>query len=233
VGFDHACDWFTEILMKMLYHNILRAAALWLLLGLPGLAASAGDVAARLLVVGDSLSAAYGLSVEEGWVALLEQRFQALTPPLEVVNASLSGETPAGALERLPGLLARHQPQILLLALGANDGLRGFPLEQIANRLERLIALARASDARVLLLGVRLPPNYGATYSQGFQRLFAELAERTGVVLVPQMLDGVAERWELMQADGLHPTAEAQPLILENLWPSLQKVLSSAPMQAK
>lgn len=217
----------------MRHHNILRTlffALLWLALDVPGLA---DTPSMRLLVLGDSLSAAYGLAVEEGWVALLEKRLQAHAPGVQLINASLSGETTAGALERLPGVLASHQPQVLIIALGANDGLRGFALDEIAQRLERLITLGRASGARVLVLGVRLPPNYGAAYTAGFQRLFVELAERTQAPLVPRMLDGVAERWDLMQADGLHPTAQAQPLIVETLWPTVQTVLGLPPVQVE
>ncbi len=188
--------------------------------------ASAGNP--RLLVLGDSLSAAYGLPVQEGWVALLEERLRAEQPETEVVNASLSGETTAGGLERLPQLLAEHRPSLVIIALGANDGLRGFALRDIGQRLVQLIDRAEQAGASVLLVGIRLPPNYGAAYSQGFQRLFADVADQAGVVLVPRLLDGVAERWELMQADGLHPTAAAQPRILDNLWPSLRELLHAS-----
>ncbi|WPL12491.1 Esterase TesA precursor [Thiorhodovibrio litoralis] len=189
----------------------------------------------NLLILGDSLSAAYGLHVDDGWVALLGQRLReqqdralGAAPAVVITNASISGETTAGGLERLPDLLAEHQPNAVMIALGANDGLRGFPLQDIEDRLVRLVETARAADAEVLLLGVRLPPNYGAAYSEGFQRLFAAVAERTGVALVPRMLEGVSERWDLMQSDGLHPTAAAQPLILDHLWPSVQALLGAA-----
>nr|WP_223296815.1 arylesterase [Thiorhodovibrio frisius] len=200
------------------------------------LALSAGfSVAAepvRLLVLGDSLSAAYGLPVQDGWVALLEQRLGAegaetptSMPEVEVINASISGETTAGGLERLPDLLAEQRPNLVIIALSANDGLRGFSLKDIRERLVQLIDMAEGAGASVLLVGIRLPPNYGAVYSQGFQRMFADVAGQTGVQLVPRLLAGVAERWDLMQADGLHPTAAAQPLILDNLWPTLREML--------
>jgi acyl-CoA thioesterase-1 len=144
-----------------------------------------------------------------------------------VINASISGETTAGGLTRLPALLTTHQPQVVIIALGANDGLRGFSLADIGERLVQLIDTARDAGASVVLVGVRLPPNYGAVYGEGFQRLFAEVAAQTQVALVPRLLAGVAERWELMQSDGLHPTAAAQPLMLDNLWPVLQEVLDA------
>lgn len=204
----------------------------------------AAEEPVKLLVLGDSLSAAHGLTLDDGWVSLLGQRLhqgshgrigQASHNGAEVtvINASISGETTAGGLERLPGLLAEHQPDAVIIALGANDGLRGFPLADIEDRLVRLVDTARsgaaAREANVLLLGVRLPPNYGAAYSEGFQRLFPAVAERTGVALVPRMLEGVSERWELMQPDGLHPTAEAQPLILDHLWPAVVGLLEQTP----
>lgn len=181
-----------------------------------------------MLVLGDSLSAAYGLDREAGWVSLLAERLRALSPEVRLVNASVSGETTAGALSRLPALLDTHQPQVVIIELGANDGLRGFDLALIRDRLARLIEMARARGAEVLLLGVRLPPNYGAAYTQGFQAIFQTLAETHGVALVPTMLAGVAEDRQLMQADGLHPTAAAQPRILANIWPRLAPLLHAA-----
>lgn len=200
---------------------------------LAGLSVAAEPV--RILILGDSLSAAYGMPSQDGWVALLEARLRAnrdlaLTrqPEVEIINASISGETTAGGLERLPALLAEQRPQLVIIALGANDGLRGFAVDDIGERLMALINMAEQADATVVLVGIRLPPNYGAVYREGFQRLFASVAEQTGVALVPRLLDGVAERWDLMQADGLHPRAEAQPLILNNLWPTVQEMLHAA-----
>lgn len=189
----------------------------------------------RLLVLGDSLSAAYGMTVQDGWVALLERRLRvdraalpAGFPEVEIVNASISGETTAGGLERLPRLLAEQHPRVVVIALGANDGLRGFSLQEIGERLVRMIAMAENAGATVLLAGIRLPPNYGAAYGDGFQRLFASVAEQTGARLIPRLLEGVAERWDLMQDDGLHPTAAAQPRILDNLWPALREMLHAS-----
>ncbi|MFZ0791519.1 MAG: arylesterase [Chromatiaceae bacterium] len=180
----------------------------------------------RLLVLGDSLSAAYGIASEDGWVSLLQERLRDRGARYEVVNASISGETTAGGLTRLPTLLAEHQPQILVIALGANDGLRGFSFDTIRRNLGGMIQRARESGSRVILAGVRLPPNYGAAYTQGFQAVFRELAGAEGVPLVPEILAGVAEDRGLMQADGIHPTAAAQPLILDNVWPVLQPLLA-------
>lgn len=179
-----------------------------------------------LLVLGDSLSAAYGLPLDQGWVNLLQARIDERGLSYRVVNAAISGDTIAGGLSRLPALLADHQPEIVLIELGANDGLRGFPPSKIEDDLVTLVEQAQAADAHVVLIGLRLPPNYGPAYTERFQRLFANAAERTGVALVPRLLAGVAEDLALMQAIGLHPTAEAQPMILETVWPVLAPLLS-------
>lgn len=175
-----------------------------------------------LLVLGDSLSAAYGVPLDQGWVSLLQARIDARDLPYQVVNAAISGDTVAGGLSRLPALLAEHEPAIVLIELGANDGLRGFAPARIEEDLIALVEQAQAAEAEVVLIGVRLPPNYGSAYTERFQRLFATVAERTGAALVPRLLADVAEDPSLMQADGLHPTAEAQPLILETVWPVLE-----------
>jgi len=178
-----------------------------------------------LLVLGDSLSAAYGLPLDQGWVSLLQSRIDERDLPHQVVNAAISGDTVAGGLSRLPTLLTDHQPAIVLIELGANDGLRGFAPSQIEDDLVTLVEQVQATDAQVVLIGVRLPPNYGPAYTERFQRLFANVAERTRVDLVPRLLAGVADDLALMQADGLHPTAEAQPLVLDNVWPVLEPLL--------
>jgi len=180
----------------------------------------------KLLVLGDSLSAAYGIASEDGWVSLLQERLRDRGARCEAVNASISGETTAGGLTRLPALLSEHRPQVLVIALGANDGLRGFSFDTIRRNLGGMIRLARKSGSRVMLAGVRLPPNYGAAYTQGFQAVFRELAGAEGVPLVPEILAGVAEDRGLMQTDGIHPTAAAQPLILDNVWPVLKPLLA-------
>lgn len=188
---------------------------------------SSGVDAPVLLVLGDSLSAAYGIALDQGWVHLLQTRIRERGLPYQVVNAAISGDTVAGGLSRLPSLLAEHAPAIVLVELGANDGLRGFSPSQIENDLAALVEKAQASGARVVLIGVRLPPNYGPAYTERFQRLYERVAERTGVALVPRLLTGVAEDRGQMQADGLHPSASAQPRILENVWPVLEPLLDA------
>lgn len=178
-----------------------------------------------LLVLGDSLSAAHNIELEQGWVALLEQRLQQTQPDWQVINASISGETSSGGLTRLPELLQQHEPELVLLELGANDGLRALPTRQLQNNLEAMIKQIRATPAEVLLLGMQIPDNYGPVYQQRFAAVYADLAEQYKLVLVPFLLDGVANRPELMQADGLHPKASAQSKILDNVWPSVQAQL--------
>lgn len=178
-----------------------------------------------LLVLGDSLSAAHNIELEQGWVALLEQRLQQTQPDWQVINASISGETSSGGLTRLPELLQQHEPELVLLELGANDGLRALPTRQLQNNLEAMIKQIRATPAEVLLLGMQIPDNYGPVYQQRFAAVYADLAEQYKLVLVPFLLDGVANRPELMQADGLHPKASAQSKILDNIWPSVQAQL--------
>lgn len=201
----------------------LLLVALVLAIGLSGRVRAQAQ-APTLLVLGDSLSAAYGLDADAGWVSLLQQRLEAQGPGYLVVNASVSGETTAGGLSRLPRLLEQHRPQVLVIALGANDGLRGFPFDTIRANLTRMIELAHGSGSRVLLVGIRLPPNYGAAYTEGFQAVFREVAAAQQVPLLPLLLAGVEGR-AMMQADGLHPRAEAQPRILDNVWPELEPLL--------
>lgn len=178
-----------------------------------------------ILVLGDSLSAAYGLRADEGWVALLQKRLRTQGYGYRVVNASISGETTAGGLQRLPRALELHKPDIVILELGGNDGLRGLPLTGTADNLRKMVELAKRADAEVLLLGMRIPPNYGPRYTEQFERTFRELAKREQLPLVPFFLDRVALREDLMQPDGIHPTAGAQPLLLDNLWPALRPLL--------
>ncbi|MFD1207511.1 arylesterase [Modicisalibacter tunisiensis] len=175
-----------------------------------------------LLVMGDSLSAGYGIERDRGWVALLDAR---LPDSVTVVNASISGETTAGGATRLPELLARHTPDIVVIELGGNDGLRGLPPTQMRANLAKMIEATRDSGARVLLVGIEVPPNYGQAYAEAFRQVYHDLAERYQVPLVPFLLDGVALDDSLMQDDGLHPNAEAQPQLLDNVWPALEKLL--------
>jgi acyl-CoA thioesterase-1 len=197
----------------------LIGAALGLLLW--GQAALAGTV----LVVGDSISAAFGLDTGQGWVALLEKRLAEQGYEHRVVNASISGDTSAGAAARLPALLAEHRPSLVIIELGGNDGLRGQPPEQLQQNLAAMIDGSRASGAEVLLLGMRLPPNYGVRYTTAFAQVFTRLAEEKQVSLVPFFLEGVGGVSGMMQRDDLHPAADAQPILLENLWPTLQPLL--------
>jgi len=178
-----------------------------------------------LLVLGDSLSAAYGIGQDRGWVALMQQRLAERGHPHRVVNASVSGETSAGGLARLPQLLGQHRPAVVVIELGANDGLRAIPAKVLGENLRAMIDLAQAGGARVLLLGIRLPPNYGAVFNTRFEKVYAEVAAEKGVALEPFFLRGVAEQRALMQPDGLHPGAEAQPVLLDNVWPALVPLL--------
>lgn len=173
-----------------------------------------------MLVLGDSLSAAYRIPPESGWVALLAQRLEKATPPRAVINASISGETSAGGLQRLPELLAKNKPGLCVVELGANDGLRGLPLEEIRGNLSKIVAACRDAGAKTLLLGIELPINYGTQYRTGLREMYRDLAHDFNVPLVPFLLAGVADKPELMQEDGLHPTAAAEPTVLENVWPA-------------
>ena len=190
-----------------------------------GSSAPVPAAARTLLVVGDSLSAAYGMEVDNGWVHLLQQRLRAEGLDYRVVNASLSGDTTAGGLARLPRLLRQHRPELVIVALGANDGLRGLPLAEMKRNIDAMIRKAREAGARVLLVGMALPPNYGRRYTEGFARVYKDLARARRVPLVPFLLDGVAIRPEYMQPDRYHPNAKAQPLMLENVWKVLEPLL--------
>jgi acyl-CoA thioesterase-1 len=174
-----------------------------------------------ILILGDSISAAYGMSVEQGWVALFEGRIADEYPNVELVNASISGETTGGGLRRLPQLLASHKPQLVVLELGANDGLRGFPIKTLRGNLNTITKLAQEAGARVLLVQMEIPPNYGSKYTLAFHDSYALVAKDSGSVLSPFLLDGVAGNPTLIQSDGIHPTASAQPRMLENILPSL------------
>lgn len=172
------------------------------------------------------MSAAYGIQPEQGWVALLETRLQQEYADINVINASISGETTQGGITRLPALIERHQPDWIVLELAANDGLRGMPLALIARNITRLIELSEQASAKALLVGIRLPPNYGVSYTERFYTLFETLANEYEVSRVPFLLEGVALQQNLMQADGLHPNAKAQTVLLDNVWPYLQPLLS-------
>jgi acyl-CoA thioesterase-1 len=183
--------------------------------------------ARTILVFGDSLSAAYGIRPEQGWVTLLAQRLQTQGYGYQVVNASVSGETSTGGLERLPRALQLHAPEIVILELGANDGLRGLPVNGLRESLARMVQLSQASGARVLLVGIRIPPNYGPRYTEEFARVFPEVAQQYHVPLVPFLLEKVALDPALMQEDGLHPNPGGEPLVLDTLWPYLKPLLKN------
>lgn len=180
-----------------------------------------------ILVYGDSLSAAYRMPQQQGWVSLLQQRLQTQGYPYHVVNASVSGETTSGGLSRLQITLRQHKPDIVLLELGANDGLRGLPLAHMRNNLEAMIKAIQATGADVILLGIMIPPNYGPKYTQEFSQSFTELAKRFNLPRVNFLLEGVAGKPELTLDDGLHPSAVAQPRILENVWKVLNPELDN------
>ena len=190
---------------------------------------NAGAADRTLLVYGDSLSAAYGIRPEQGWVALLAQRLQAQGYGYQTVNASVSGETTDGGLARLPRALQLHQPEVVVLELGANDALRGLPLALTRANLEKMVQLAQAAGSRVLLLGLRLPPNYGARYGTQFAAVYPDLARQYRLPLVPFLLQDVALNPGRMQEDGLHPNAAGEPLVLETVWPHLQPLLKKNP----
>ena len=178
-----------------------------------------------ILVLGDSLSAAYNMQVKDGWVHLLQQRLNESNINYRVINASISGDTTAGGLARLKKPLKTHQPSIVILELGANDGLRGLSLKQMENNLEQMISLSQQQGAKVILTGMQLPPNYGPFYTNKFQNTYKELAEKHKTLLVPFLLKNVGGISELVQADGLHPNKKAQPVILDNIWRELKQLL--------
>lgn len=190
----------------------------------PAVAATAMPV---VLVYGDSLSAGYGIRVEQGWVSLLAQKIEHEGYGFHVVNASVSGETSAGGLARLPRAMSMQQPRIVLLELGANDGLRGLPMQQTQDNLGKMIVLLQQRHITVLLLGLRLPPNYGERYTSGFAAMYQSLKDQYHVPLLPFLLENVALKPDLMQADGLHPNEQGQPLLLDNVWPTLVPLLRS------
>lgn len=193
---------------------------LCLLMMVPVLPASAQGI----LIVGDSISAAFGLEIDQGWTALLEERLEEEGANIEVMNASVSGDTTAGGLARLPRLLEQHNPDLVVIELGGNDGLRGMPPTNMQQNLSAMVEQSQEAGAEVLLLGMRIPPNYGVRYTQAFEQVFADISEKYDVALLPFVLDGIAGEADqsLMQSDGIHPTAEGQPLILDNVWPYIE-----------
>ncbi|MEM0954942.1 MAG: arylesterase [Pseudomonadota bacterium] len=178
-------------------------------------------------MLGDSISAAYGMSLDQGWVALLARRMQESHPDYKIVNASISGETSAGGAARLPALLQEHRPALVLIELGGNDGLRGYPIKRLRENLGGMVGAAQAAGAAVMVLAMEIPPNYGSRYTQAFRDSFTDVAKSTGAAYVPFVLDGIATDRALIQADGIHPTVAAQPLLLDNVWPYLEPQLTN------
>lgn len=209
-------------------HHTLASPLLLLLLSLwtlQGLQAQTDKPV--ILVFGDSLSAGYRMEEAQGWVALLADRLAAQNSPFEVVNASVSGETTVGGLARLPAALATHKPAVVILELGGNDGLRGLPVANIRQNLVDMVTLSKEAGAEVILAGMQIPPNYGPRYTGPFAAQFGEIAAEFDLPLIPFLIDGIPQQPELMQDDDIHPRAEAQPLIVDIVWPVLEPVLQS------
>lgn len=203
--------------MQVLHSIVLLAMLLY--------AGSAHSASKTILVLGDSLSAEYGISRGSGWVSLLEQRLQSEGLDADVANASISGETTSGGRARLPALLQQHKPDVVVIELGGNDGLRGLPLKAMETNLREMIRNARQANAHVLLVGMRIPPNYGRDYTERFFRIYDTLARDTKATLVPFFLEGIAESPHLFQSDRIHPTSKAQSVMLDNVWPKLKPLL--------
>jgi len=177
--------------------------------------------------LGDSLSAGYGFNPKNGWVELLQQRITDEGYPLEVINASISGDTTLGGYRRLKPILKKHQPDIIIIELGANDGLRGLSLAAMKKNIENIISTSQRAQATVILIGMKLPPNYGPAYSVAFHRVYTDLADEYRVTLIPFLLHGLETQFELFQADGLHPTQAAQRIIMDTIWPSIHRVIKN------
>ena len=211
------------IILRALAHDLRLALCLGLISLLIATAhANTGSGPGSILVLGDSISAAYGMPLEQGWVALLEQKLEQEAVPHAVVNASISGDTSAGGLRRLPSLLKRYQPDIVIIELGGNDGLRGYPIGQLQDNLAAMIRLSESAGAKVLILPMEIPPNLGKFYVDAFRASFPQAIEGTDAILGQFPLASVATNPALMQADGIHPTAKAQPLIVSTVWIDLK-----------
>jgi acyl-CoA thioesterase-1 len=198
---------------------------LWLLFFLCGIGSAHAAAPKTVLVLGDSLSAAHNIPVESGWVHLLDARLHQMVPKWTAINASISGETSLSGRNRLPALLAKYRPQVLVLELGANDGLRGLPLPALRANLDAMIVAAQQAKVRVLLVGIELPVNYGPHYRDGLRSMYVELASARKLALVPFLLEGIALDPAAMQDDGLHPVSSAQPRVLDNVWKPLLPLL--------
>jgi acyl-CoA thioesterase-1 len=180
----------------------------------------------KILVYGDSLSAAYGIAQQQGWCALLQKKLNNQYYQYDVINASISGETTSGGLSRLEAILVKSKPNIVILELGANDGLRGLPLREMTSNLSAMITMAKKSKTKILLIGMRIPPNYGPKYTETFSNAYQLLSQKHQIPIVPFMLENIAAKPELIQDDGLHPNVLGQPMILDNIWPKLKLMLN-------
>ncbi|WP_028102784.1 arylesterase [Pseudoduganella violaceinigra] len=209
----------------IMFKNIVRCFAVLILLF--SAATNAYSASKTVLVVGDSLSAEYGLARGDGWVALLDQRLKEQKISASIVNASVSGETTSGGRTRLPALLSKHKPDIVIIELGANDGLRGLPVAAAQANLRAMVGASREAGARVLLVGIRMPPNYGRDYADKFFAMYSAVSKDEKIPLAPFMFEGFAQKPELFQADRIHPLAAAHPIILGNIWPHLQPILKT------
>jgi acyl-CoA thioesterase-1 len=189
------------------------------------LATSAYSASKTVLVLGDSLSAEYGLARGSGWVTLMENRLKTEKINASIVNASISGETTSGGRTRLPALLEQHRPSVVIIELGGNDGLRGLPVAATEANLNAMIAAAQKAKAKVLLVGMQIPPNYGRAYTEQFAAMYSRIAKDKKTLLVPFLLEGVADQEQLFQSDRIHPTAGAQPIMLNNVWPQMKQLL--------
>jgi len=215
-------------LLTPFYQSLSRFAAVAIACILPSMVFSQPTWAAQpstLLVFGDSLSAAYGMKETQGWVRLLETQINQSDLNFSVVNGSISGETSTGGLARLPAMLENYSPDIVILELGGNDGLRGLPLAALEKNMRTMVDLISQSGAEILLTGIQIPPNYGPRYTEPFFDIYEKIAKSQDLSLVPFLIDGIPQQPDLMQADGIHPKAEAQYLILENVWPYLEELL--------
>jgi acyl-CoA thioesterase-1 len=213
---------------SMFFHFLLsvKRLSLWLIsLSLVALPVCAAVENPKILIYGDSLSASYGLPQAQGWGALLQKKLTAEHYPYTVVNASISGETTSGGSTRFATALTKFKPSIIILELGANDGLRGLPIQSMSQNLNNMIVLGKKSKAKILLVGMKIPPNYGPKYTALFSQTYLKLSQQHEVALVPFMLENIAAKPSLIQEDGLHPNALGQPLILDNIWPKLKPLL--------
>ncbi len=213
-------------MQSRLFLQVFISLIVTALVALPASARLINPTTQTIVVFGDSLSAGYGIGQNQGWVALLQARLSQQKLPYQVVNASISGEATSGGLARFSEMLATHKPGIVILELGANDGLRGLPVTEMRANLNAIIVQAKTAKTKLLLVGMKIPPNYGQKYSLDFSASYAILAKQHKVKLVPFLLDGVAGKPSLIQEDGLHPIAAAQPAMLDNVWPKLEKLFN-------